>query len=115
MEACSATKPRARKRHCCSECSRTIEPGETYERTWGKFDGGVETYKTCVDCLSVRDSFFCDGWGYTVVWQDLQEHLSEVVRFGDGVSSDCMAPLTKAARDKVCDLIEEIWEDMDDD
>ncbi len=42
------------------------------------------------------------------------EHLDEVVTFGDGVASSCLSPLTATARAKVCDMIEERWDDDDE-
>ncbi len=101
---------KARKEHVCTECRRTIERGERYEYAFTSFDGGTDTYKTCVDCVSVRDSFFCNGWGYTMVWEDLEEHFSNVIWKNGDVVSECIVPLTKAARDRVCDMIEEHWE-----
>lgn len=104
----------------CSECRREIALGEEYEDAFGAHlddDENVlemHTYVTCRDCVSMRNSFFCHGWACERIWYDLGEHLDEVVRFGDGVSSDCLTPLTKAARDDVCDLIEKIWEEWDE-
>jgi hypothetical protein len=98
------------------ECNRVIAKGELYEYVFTHFDGDHETYKTCVDCLSVRDSFFCQGWGFGQIWGDLGEHLVDVIWRGNGgVSSDCMTPLTVAARERVCDMIERIWADHDED
>jgi hypothetical protein len=109
------TFPRARKSHCCCECGRDVEKGEEYERAVGVNDGRIETYKTCLDCVSVRRAFFCDGWGYCAVWQDLWEHLQEVCWYGQAPGAECMGAVTPAARDKVCDLIEKIWEESAED
>lgn len=104
------------ERRCC-ECAREIALGERYERAWGGyFDDDenlrdVHNYETCIDCTSIRRSFFCDGWVYEFVWEFLEEHLAEVVGYhGGGVSSDCLISLTPHARAKVCDLIESIWD-----
>lgn len=52
---CSVTKtPRARKRHACCECSRTIEPGETYEQISGVYDHEPYRTRTCMRCVRVR-------------------------------------------------------------
>lgn len=45
----------ARKAHQCSECSRTIQPGEPYESTWGIWDGDASTFRTCQHCLALRE------------------------------------------------------------
>ena len=50
--------PKARFPHRCNECKRIISPGETYLVEVIKFDGTVETWKTCSDCKSIRDNFF---------------------------------------------------------
>lgn len=105
----------ARKAHACGECKRVIAPGETYESTTGCWDGRIDRYKTCADCVSVRAAFFCERWNFGEIWWDLREHLNEVCWGGDAPSSDCITPLTKAARDKVCDLVEELWEHWCDD
>ena len=42
--------PRARTEHRCSDCGRTIRPGEVYRRGAG-FDGGTAwTWKDCRHC-----------------------------------------------------------------
>ena len=41
------TRPRARKDHVCSDCGRTIGPGETYLRCVGFEDGTAWTWKDC--------------------------------------------------------------------
>lgn len=96
----------ARKKHVCTECRREIVPGEKYERASGKWDGCIETYKTCMDCISVRDAFFCGSYGYSAIWQDLYEHI-----LCGPVDVECLVALTPAAREKVCDMIEESWEE----
>lgn len=104
------TTPLAKKPHECCECGRQIAPGEQYERVVGVWEGEFRTYKTCPDCLSIRNEMFCDGWSYGMVWEDLWEHLRET----DGrLSDECMLNFTKAARDKVCELIQEMWDDED--
>ena len=102
----------ARKKHKCGECGREILPGEKYETASGKWDDSFETYKTCADCLSVRDAFFCEDYAYGGIWEILWEHLRYI---NYEVSSDCLVKLTKAARDNICDSIEAWWEDHEED
>jgi hypothetical protein len=108
------------KERQCVECSREIGVGEEYEHSsgtyWDEDERPVEVkhYITCIDCASMRNAFFCDGWFIGRTWDDLGEHLADVVKFGDGVSSDCMMSLTKPARDDVCDMVEDIWKDQDE-
>jgi hypothetical protein len=105
----------------CVECNRQIDLGEEYEYSWGaRLDDNEEveefnSFITCVDCTSMRQAFFCESWYVGRTWDDLEEHLAEVVQYGDGVSSECMAQLTKSARDDVCDIVEKLWKEWDDD
>jgi len=88
------TLPKARKIHLCSECHSKIQPGSIYERAEGVWDGDFRTYKTCLDCKSVRDEFFCDGWTYEQLWNDLYEFINDCL--GDP-GDDRLAKLTSAA------------------
>lgn len=70
---------RARKDHTCTECKRTIKKGENYEYVMGKWDGHIEVYKTCYYCQIARNwlSIHCDGWCYTGILEDLEDHWRE--------------------------------------
>ena len=46
---------RARKEHKCVECCGTINIGEKYEYVVGAWVGELRVYKTCSDCLTLRD------------------------------------------------------------
>jgi hypothetical protein len=110
-EFCSTTHYVARQEHKCIECGRAIVKGERYEYVSGKWDGSMDVFKTCEDCESVRDAFFCDGFLYGGIWEYLGEHLRDVIApHGANVDSSCIIPLTPRARDKVCDMIEDIWQ-----
>lgn len=100
--------PIARKEHICGECGRKIEIGEKYENMAGIWEHGFDNYKTCIDCLSIRKEFFCDGWFYGLIYEDLWEHISEV----DGqISADCILSLSPRAKETVLDMIDRLWED----
>jgi len=101
----------AKKLHKCSECRRIILIGEKYEHVSGKWEGQFETFKTCSDCLSIRESFFCDGYLFGELLENLCEHISEM---NGEISSDCIVDLTPAAKAKVCEMIEQAWEYFDD-
>jgi len=97
----------ARKPHKCQECYRVIKKGEKYEYYAGNYDGFF-THKTCTDCLSVREEFFCSGFGFGAIWEDVWEHVQEL----DGnISSECLAKLTPRAREKICDYVQEAWDE----
>ena len=104
----SQRTPTARKPHKCHECHRDILSGEKYEYVIGKWEGEFNTWKTCSDCLSIRKSFFCEGYYFGGLFECLYEHILDM---NGEISSDCLTPLTKVARDKVCDMIEEVWQD----
>jgi len=101
----------ARKEHKCFECGRKILPGEKYETASGVWDDRWDTYKTCEDCLSVRAEFFCDGFFYGDIWSNVAEHVCDL---GGHIDSSCLTRLSKRARDEMCDLIENYWEEDDD-
>lgn len=44
----------ARKMHKCEECAGSILPGDRYESAIGKWDGRVDTFKTCERCVDIR-------------------------------------------------------------
>ena len=100
---------KARKPHCCCECLREIEPGETYEHYTGKWSGILGTYKTCPDCLSIREKMFPYGHVFMDVWADVYEHIHHA----NTISEDCLASLTPRAREKCCTILESLWDDID--
>lgn len=70
-------KHKARLQHCCSECRRTISPGEEYERVRGKWDGDVLTFKMCCRCMSLRDHITahvpCFCWPFSGLLEEARE------------------------------------------
>ena len=100
----------AYKKHKCSECGRVINPGEKYERVAGKWDGDFSTYKTCQDCLSLRETFFCRGYAFSWLWHDFREFVADC---GGEINFSDISKLSPRAREKVCDMLEEYWENQD--
>ena len=47
---------RARKDHRCCDCCRIIKRGERYEYIAGVCDGDFENWKTCRECVSLREA-----------------------------------------------------------
>lgn len=103
--------PKALKSHRCCECHRKIKKGESYNCESGVWGGSFMSFKTCSDCLSIRKSFFCDGWIYESMMEYLKEHIGEA---GGQISSDCITPLTSRAKDIVFGMIEEVWDREND-
>lgn len=99
----------ARKNHMCGECGKEITKGERYEVQNLLYDGSFSWYKTCLDCVSIRDAFYPHG-GY--MFENVMDAVGEQVVFelhGE-VDSKCILPLTDRAKDVVFGMIEEAWE-----
>jgi len=103
-ECFSETRPIAKKVHTCSECGRIIESGEEYAYETGKWNGEFEVYKTCEDCLSIREAMFCEKWEYTNLWNNLVQYLQDI---DYEISEDCLLELTPRARNMILDIIDE--------
>lgn len=102
---------RARKAHRCDECRAEIRCGQDYERVSGKWDGHVDTFKTCTACLSLRTVFFCDGFLHSGLMDALRHHVDAI----DGqISSECILKLTPRARDVVFGIIEDVWASLEE-
>jgi hypothetical protein len=54
-EFCTVSTVTARVQHKCCECRDVIRPGERYERTAGRWDGRMATFKTCDYCARLRE------------------------------------------------------------
>lgn len=101
---------KARKAHKCNECGELIKPGCEYQYESGVWDGEPHSYKTCLDCMSVRNEFCCEGWTYGELWYDFDEYVRHV--YGD-ISEDKIGNLTPKAKGKVLGAIDDYWEDME--
>jgi len=104
-------QPTARKQHKCCECRRVIEVGEKYNIEITVYDGGIKRYKTCLDCMSIRDEFFKEGFYYGSTKWMLRDHINEC---GGDISESSIEALTPGARAMVCEMIEDTWEDDDE-
>jgi len=98
----------ARKEHECYECQQKIKKGEkfTYHSIFS--DGTIANFKVCATCTSIIDGFFPNGWIFGQVTEDLSEYLFEA--WQEDLPSDCISKLTPAARDIVCDILQEFQE-----
>jgi len=103
---------RARKPNVCGECGRQIQPGEDYEHYQACYEGDWYSHATCLDCLSIRNSFFCDGWLFETVLDNLRDHIEAL---NGQIASECLAPLTPRALARVCEMIEAAWAHLEDD
>ena len=75
------SKPKAKKRHKCSECRGWIEPGEVYWRVRGVWDGEPRTFFMCVDCNEMLswagDGAYCFCWSFGSVHTDVLDFVGE--------------------------------------
>lgn len=92
---------KACKEYICCECGDKILQGQKYERVFGKWDGGIGEFKTCKDCLSIRDNLFC-GYCHGTMW----ERINEVLEY-DECLTEIIPKLTEGARFKLEEILTE--------
>lgn len=70
----SKTERSAKKEHKCDECGRRIRAGERYENVFGVWDGDASTFKTCPNCVALREFVVahvpCCCWLYGNMLED---------------------------------------------
>lgn len=72
--------PKARKEHKCCECRRIITKGEEYQRWAGKWDGSVESFKTCLLCVQIREGFSCgNSTVFGQLWVEMCDYVFPVM------------------------------------
>jgi hypothetical protein len=76
------TVRKARKPHRCVECGCMIAPGIRYEHVRGVWEGEPNSYKTCLDCVGLRnllsDCEPCFCWGHGGLWDDVENVVREI-------------------------------------
>jgi len=72
----SSKEPRARKQYKCDECRRAIPVGEKHRYTVGKWDGMVQSYRTCAHCHAASTWLqeACGGYVFMSLLDELAEH-----------------------------------------
>lgn len=72
---------RANKQHRCSECGTTIQPGDKYIRTVGKWEGYFGEFKECMNCVSLieaaQEHFECFCFTHGNIIEEIQVELEE--------------------------------------
>jgi hypothetical protein len=71
-------RPTARKNHKCCECGSEIIPGEKYESVTMKWCGVICRFKTCNNCLKIKDlmkSLECFCWHQGGLFDAVREHF----------------------------------------
>jgi len=93
----------------CCECGVELSIGDQYRKEIALHDYEAHTYRTCLNCISIRDNLFC-GWTWTNLLDDLRGEIED----GEDIPESCMATLTTPARERVCEIIETFWEREND-
>ncbi len=101
----------ARKEHVYCECGRKINKNERYECYKLIYDGEISRFKTCLDCISLRDAFF-DSWSFTNIWNDFHEYIDEAN--GDEINWSALSKLTDPAQDMAFEYIGMVRGKMND-
>lgn len=70
------TRRKARKKHQCFECRRTIPRGVYYWHWHGIQDGRPFRYKVCELCQNVKNDRFPYGFYVGMLWETLKDCLS---------------------------------------
>jgi len=78
----------AAKEHICCECNETIKKGERYEYVSGKWDGFIETHKTCMTCVRIRADVCDCGFTYTTLREDIWEVFGLDYVTGETIDDD---------------------------
>lgn len=94
----------------CDECKDIIANGDEFEIVVGKWDEkyGYDKYYTCKNCMSISEHLFC-SYAYQTMLDELYGHLSY-----DDIPWSKISKLTPKARERVCEMIEEIWENNEE-
>lgn len=70
---------KARKKHKCFECGSAIFPGEQYEIVNGKWEGTIDSFKTCQHCVDLRiwvqNNVPCLCWAHGNMFDDLWDAI----------------------------------------
>lgn len=109
----SAKMVKAGKKCRCEECHINIEKGTEYYREVLVFEENEKPkiLRTCPTCLNIRNTFFEYGFIYSTVLDDLNEHIYQC----DGdISEGTLAKLTPEAKEVVCEMLEEYFEEHSD-
>lgn len=86
--------PKARKEYKCCECHRSIAKGQKYEKYTDKFDGSINTSKTCMDCSNIRRSLTCEGGSmppFGGLWSEIRENFKHLT------STACLTKIPTAS------------------
>ena len=71
----------AGKEHTCAACGAKISKGEKFRINqgwwWEYGPTKIITHATCLGCDQLGEFFFCDGWSYCSLLQDIADHFND--------------------------------------
>lgn len=75
----SARVVKARKHYRCDECAGRINPGASYEYTFGVWGGATAAYRTCMSCVGIRRfvkiNIPCFCWAHGNLIEDCRDTI----------------------------------------
>lgn len=80
---------KSRKEFRCGECRRVIPIGSQYEQTFTVFEGDAVTYRTCMVCVEIRDTFHCGEDRNQPLIGELWDNIGES-GFYESLSEGCI-------------------------
>jgi hypothetical protein len=102
----------AKERWTCDECDSVMNVGDEYEYASGILSGELHEHRTCKDCLSIAEAFFCSRM-HGGLFDDLEDYLEDY-----NPEDDCYAKavlkLTDVARKKVQEIFERVIADREE-
>lgn len=94
--------PKAAKEHRCKECGAPIKRGESYERVSAKWDGSFGEFKTCHQCVSLREWVAahvpCTCWAHGNMIPDLCDAIDAYWHEAPGLKFGFMRRLVQINR-----------------
>ena len=101
----------ANENFICCECKKQIKKRENFKSEILSFENKISEYKICLACINIRDVFVCGSWIYGLILDEIYDCLLSA----DGdISENKIASLIPEAREKICEIIENVWEKLDD-
>ena len=79
---------KAKRQWRCGECSTPIFKGSDHEVFVGRIDDRINTHRTCLTCLSIRNKFLC-GWTYEGIYEDISNALNNEFGLEDCILTRC--------------------------
>ncbi len=101
---------KGRRNWCCGECNTIISKGKEHEVFVGKIDDRINTHRTCLTCLSIRNKFCCN-WTFEGMYEDIENAID-----GNPDLENCILMMaTEKEYNKLSSEISSLMDEEDDD